>query len=64
MLQPMCKKLAQWENQLEEFPREAVENGPILENIQSGKNVDLFKIPGPKELMALVDQVDAISRLQ
>ena len=48
MVQAMREKLSEWEDRLEEFPCEVVEEGPILENIRSGKDVNLFEIPVPK----------------
>jgi len=48
MVQSLGEKLSEWEGRLEDFPYEVVENGPILENIRSGKDVDLYEIPVPK----------------
>jgi UbiD family decarboxylase len=41
-------KFREWESQLSKFPPEVVDDGPILENVQSGKDIDLFKFPSPK----------------
>lgn len=44
----MREKLPEWEKRLPEFPYEIVENGPILENVRLGKDVNLFEFPVPK----------------
>ncbi len=44
----MREKLPQWEKQLTEFPAEYVTTGPILENVRSGKDVNLFELPVPQ----------------
>ncbi len=38
----------QWEANLPEFAPEVVSTGPVLENIDSGDNVDLFRFPVPR----------------
>ncbi len=42
------EKLPQWEANLTKFEPEVVKTGPILENVLSGNDVDLFKFPVPK----------------
>ncbi|MDP2730113.1 MAG: UbiD family decarboxylase [Dehalococcoidales bacterium] len=44
------KKLPEWEAAARQskFDPKVVQTGPILENIDSGKDVDLFKFPTPK----------------
>ncbi len=44
------QKLPAWEksNSSREFPPKVVKTGPVLENILSGDEVDLFKFPTPK----------------
>ena len=42
------EKLAAWEASMQEFPCEEVNSGPILENVRSGKDVNLFELPIPK----------------
>lgn len=48
MVRVMGEKFSEWEGKLEKFPYEVVEDGPLLENIQSGKDVDLTAFPVPK----------------
>lgn len=48
LVESMREKLPEWEKRLKEFPYEVVESGPILENVQSGKEVNLFEFPIPK----------------
>jgi UbiD family decarboxylase len=40
--------LPEWEASLGEFPPETVDRGPVLENVRSGEDVDLFEFPVPK----------------
>jgi len=42
------RKLPEWEAKSKEFPPETVSNGPILENVDTGDQIDLFKFPVPK----------------
>ena len=44
----MREKLAAWEGKMHEFPYQEVKSGPILENVRSGKDVNLFELPIPK----------------
>lgn len=48
MVRVMREKLAEWEGKMQEFPYEVVDRGPILENIQSGKDINLFDFPVPQ----------------
>jgi UbiD family decarboxylase len=48
LVQSMREKLPEWERRVKEFPYEVLETGPILENLQSGKEVNLFEFPVPK----------------
>ncbi len=48
LVQSMREKLPEWERRLQEFPYEVVESGPILENVRSGREIDLFEFPIPK----------------
>jgi UbiD family decarboxylase len=48
MVRAMRERLPEWEKRSEEFPYEVVQTGPILENVQSGRDVDLFRFPVPK----------------
>ncbi|MBI4185971.1 MAG: UbiD family decarboxylase [Chloroflexi bacterium] len=41
-------KLALWEANLSSFPPMVVTSGPVLENVHSGGEVDLFEFPSPK----------------
>lgn len=42
------EKFAECENSLEKFPPQIVKSGPVLENVRSGEDVDLFEFPVPK----------------
>jgi len=42
------ERIPAWESTLKNFPPKVVHSGPILENIQSGRDVDLLKFPVPK----------------
>ncbi len=42
------RKVAEWNASWQEFPPRYVSNGPILENVLSGEEVDIFKLPIPK----------------
>ncbi len=42
------EKIPQWQASVDKFKPEVVKDGPIFENVLSGKDVDLFKFPVPK----------------
>ncbi len=44
----MRGKLAAWKENMHRFAFEEVKTGPILENVRSGKDVDLWALPVPK----------------
>ncbi len=48
LLEALQEKLPEWGAAREKFPPEVVETGPILENIHSGEDIDLFQFPVPK----------------
>ncbi len=48
LLQALQEKLPVWDAGREKFPPEVVAAGPILENVLSGEEVDLFKFPVPQ----------------
>ena len=48
LVESMREKLPEWERTLKEFPYEVVKTGPILENVRSPKDVNLFEFPVPK----------------
>lgn len=48
LLGVLREKLPDWDTRSKEFPPEVVDTGPILENIHSGRDVDLFEFPVPK----------------
>jgi len=48
LTQAIRQKLPRWEAAHREFDPNVVQTGPILENVDSGKDVDLFKFPIPK----------------
>lgn len=47
LVKALGEKLLTAEEEREKFPPQLVENGPILENTDTGKDVDLFKFPVP-----------------
>ncbi len=42
------KKMPQWEANVEKFSPKTISKAPLLENIHSGKDIDLFEFPVPK----------------
>jgi len=44
----LAKKLAAVEKKVNDFAPVTVKKGPVLENVQKGKEVDMFKFPVPK----------------
>jgi len=48
LLEIMPGKISEWTAKSKEFPPEVVDTGPILENVHSGDEVDLFEFPVPK----------------
>jgi UbiD family decarboxylase len=48
LIQVAREKIPQWEARLPESDPQVVQTGPVLENIDSGKDVNLFKFPVPK----------------
>lgn len=48
LLKALQEKLLTLDASREKFPPEVVETGPILENIRSGEDVNLFEFPVPK----------------
>ena len=48
LIQATRERLPEWEANLSKFPPRVVKEGPILENVDSGANIDLFKFPVPK----------------
>lgn len=48
LLGVLREKLPQWEAQSKEYQPKKVKTGPILENVDSGKDVNLLKFPVPK----------------
>ena len=46
--QALRQKLKVWEAALGKFNPNVVKTGPVMENVDSGKDVDLFKFPIPK----------------
>jgi UbiD family decarboxylase len=42
------ERFPMWENDLDKYPPQMVETGPILENVHSADEVDLFEFPAPK----------------
>jgi len=51
LLNVLRQRWPQCEANLDEFPPKVVENGPVLENVLSGDDVNLFKFPVPKTRM-------------
>lgn len=48
LVKAMREKLSEWERKMEEFPCQVVKSGPVLENVRSGNEVNLFEFPVPK----------------
>ena len=48
LLNVMRERVPAWENKARTEKPRVVKTGPILENVQSGKDVDLFQFPTPK----------------
>ena len=48
LVKAMREKLPTWEGTMHQFPSQSVKSGPILENVRSGKDVNLFELPIPK----------------
>ncbi|MBI4330475.1 MAG: UbiD family decarboxylase [Chloroflexi bacterium] len=48
LLEVVRRKFEEWESKLESYPPKTVSTGPVLENVLSGKDVDLLKFPVPK----------------
>jgi len=48
LLNTLQENFPQWEASLNKFGYEVVSTGPVLENIISGDDIDLFKFPTPK----------------
>jgi len=48
VVETLRHRLPQWEASLHDFAPQRVETGPVLENVDSGENVDLLKFPAPK----------------
>lgn len=44
----MREKLAGWEGTMHQFPYQFVASAPLLENVRSGKDINLFELPIPK----------------
>jgi len=47
-LKVVQEKFVEWDKEYPKFPPEFVKTGPVLENVHSGKDVNLFKFPVPK----------------
>ncbi len=48
LVRALWQKLAAVEKELDKYPAKTVKTGPILENVQKGKDVDVFVFPTPK----------------
>lgn len=48
LLSALREKLPQWEANLDKFEPQVVSQGPILDNVLSGDDVDIFKFPAPR----------------
>ncbi len=48
LMEALRQKLVIAESNLTKFPTEVVKTGPVLENVHSGDDIDLFKFPAPK----------------
>lgn len=48
LVKAFAKKLPEWESEEQKFPPQVVDTGPVMENVYSGNEVDLFRFPAPK----------------
>ncbi|MDP2718506.1 MAG: UbiD family decarboxylase [Dehalococcoidia bacterium] len=48
LMDAVRQKINEWESVLEKYPPVMVDSGPVLENVLSGDDIDLFKFPVPK----------------
>lgn len=48
LLDVLIEKLPVWESSLNKFTPEVVQTGPVLENVHSRADLNLFKFPSPK----------------
>jgi UbiD family decarboxylase len=48
LLPQMSQKLADYDSNLQKFTPRAVKSGPVLENVKSGKEINLWDFPTPK----------------
>lgn len=48
LVEAIRRRLPKWESGLGDYSPRYVESGPVLENVHSGKDVDLFEFPVPK----------------
>lgn len=48
LIEAFRRKLPIWEGSLNKFPPNVVKGGPVLENVLSGNDVNLFRFPIPK----------------
>jgi 4-hydroxy-3-polyprenylbenzoate decarboxylase len=48
LVEVLRQRWPQWEASLNEFPPKVVESGPVMENVLSGDDVNLFRFPVPK----------------
>ena len=44
----MAEKIPQWEGSLDRFAPQAVETGPVMENVLAGDDIDLYEFPTPQ----------------
>ncbi len=47
LVEALRQRFPQWEADLDRFPPQVVDNGPILQNVHSGAEIDLFEFPAP-----------------
>ncbi len=48
LLSILRQKLREWHKESYKYPPETVDTGPVMENIDSGKDVNMWKFPTPK----------------
>ncbi|MFH1123744.1 MAG: UbiD family decarboxylase [Pseudomonadota bacterium] len=48
LLKIMREKLFEWKANVAKYPPEFVKTGPVMENVDSGKDVDMWKFPTPR----------------
>jgi len=48
LLSVLREKLFEWKGHIGKYPPEVVQSGPVLENVDRGKDIDMWKFPTPR----------------